>query len=162
MKRISTLVLAGAALMSLSACAAQKVEYAKFNEQAVEARKKEQSGGPSAVTFTGKGKMQGDVLVATVTIDMTCKLVYKNTENGWELNEEKSEYKSPAVLAEVFEAAFITADTIQEDDKVTYYVSPLQYKAETTTVSFNKYGRLAKKTVKNGDTDYSFSASWSY
>ena len=162
MKRITTLVLASAALMSLTACAAQKVEYAKFNEKAVEARNKEQAGGPSAVTFTGKGKMQGDVLVATVVVDMTCKLVYNKTDDGWKLNEEKSSYKSAAVYTEVFNAAFVTADAVAEDDKTTYYVSPLQYKTETVTVSFNKYGRLAKKAVKSGETDYSFTASWSY
>lgn len=162
MKRITTLVLAGAALMSLSACAAQKVEYAKFNEQAVAARNKEQSGGPSKVTFTGKGKIAGTFIGISAEVDMTCKLYYTKTEDGWSLDEEKSSYKSPAVITQVYEAAFVTADAVQEDDKTTYYVSPLQTKTESTTLTFTKYGRLAKKVVKSGETNYSFSASWSY
>lgn len=162
MKRITTLVLAGAALMSLSACAAQKVEYAKFNEQAVAAKNKEQSGGPTAVTFTGKGKAAATILGVDASVDMTCKLVYAKSDNGWDLNKEKSSYKSEWVLTEVFGAAFVTADAVQEDDKTTYYVSPLQTKTESTTITFTKYGRLAKKSVKSGETDYSFSASWSY
>ncbi len=163
MKRITTLVLAGAALMSLTACAGQKVEYAKFNEQAVAARRKEQSGGPKAATFEGKGKSAKSALGIALEINMACKLVYTIDDSGWHLNEEKSDTSNTAAVAIVELVTSLTADMVQEEDGTTYYVSPLQTKTETVTTSFNKYGRLAKRAVKDGKgTDYTITASWSY
>ena len=151
MKVLNKIVIGAAALVLLTACGPSKVSYAKFHEQAVAAAKKEVSY--KKVKFSGKSK--------TSSTEITLSAVYELKDGKWQMTEGGA---VEAVVTATYIA--MTADTIAEDEKSTYYAGngfkvTRQDGDDKATMTWNEYGLLTSAKGKANGAEVDISLKYS-
>ncbi len=141
MKNLSRFFVGAASLVLLTACGPSKVSYAKFHEQAVAAVEK----APEYKKVTCKGEM------TAASVSMKLDVVFEKKDSGWEMT--KGDELQATVASSLI---LITADTVTEDDKTTYYAGN-GFKAvhkednDNSTATWNSYGYLTSLKSDGGD-----------